>query len=301
MRPALGVVVVNWNDAEASVAALRSAGPGDVIRVLVDNASTEDPRPTVGSELPDAILVPLSRNGGYAAGCNAGVEAAIEAGATRVLVLNNDATLEPGALAALAAADEETPGRVLAPLIVYADRPGTVWSAGGTVYLPMLRNHHIGLGDPLELHRQPRRVAWASGCALFFSAATWRRVGQMDESLFLYLEDVEWCLRARRAGVEVWTVPDAVVRHEVSRTTATLPAGEVRYYSYRNLYRLGFRHAPLWDKPVIALELAWTLAKTGVRWLAFPTYRNDSHYHARTRAIRDVVTGHWGPIPAADR
>lgn len=293
----LGVVVVNWNDAEASVGALRSArAAAPVVRVLVDNASEEDPRPAVAAAVPDAIVVRRPTNGGYAAGCNAGVDVALAAGAESVLVLNNDARLAPGALDRLAAVDATSPGRILAPLVVRADEPATVWSAGGTVHLPMLRNHHIGLAEPATSHAAPRRVAWATGCALYFSAATWRRVGPMDEAFFLYLEDVEWCLRARGRGVDTWTVPEAVVLHEVSRTTQRLPAHHVRYYAYRNIYRLAFRHAPVWDKPLVAGELAWTLAKTAVRWAAFASYRNDRHYHARTRGIRDFLLGRWGPV-----
>jgi GT2 family glycosyltransferase len=293
----IGVVVVNWNDAAGSVGALRSARASRaVVRVLVDNASFEDPGPALSREIPDAVLVRRATNGGYAAGCNAGVNAALAAGASVVLVLNNDATLDDGALDRLADEEEARPGRILAPLIVYADAPATVWSAGGTVHLPMLRNHHIGLGEPVARHRPPAQVAWATGCALFFSAATWRRVGPMDEAFFLYLEDVEWCLRAGKAGIQIWTVPEATVRHAVSRTTGALPPSDVRYYAYRNLYRLAFRHAPLWVKPVVALELVWTLGKTGARWVAFPSYRADTQYHARTRAIRDAVVGRWGPV-----
>jgi GT2 family glycosyltransferase len=268
------------------------------LRVLVDNHSDDDPTEAVRTALPAAIVERMEHNTGYAAACNAGVRVAVQRGATHVLVMNNDAVLAPDALDVLAKADLEYPGSVLAPLIVYADAPGEVWSAGGYLEPPCVRNHHVGLGEPVHAHRSAREVEWATGCALFFSKETFERVGPFDEAFFLYLEDVDWCLRARRAGISTWLIPDAVVLHEVSRTTGALPSEAVRYYAYRNHFRLAFRHARGVARAAVAVELVWTLLKISVRTVAFRSYRHDTWYHARTRAIRDFLLGRWGPAGA---
>jgi hypothetical protein len=176
-----------------------------------------------------------------------------------------------------------------------------VWSAGGYVEPPYLRNHHVGLGDPLDAHRTRRRVEWATGCALWFSIDTWRRVGPLDEAFFLYLEDIDWCLRASRLGIEIWVVPEAIVRHDVSRTTGNLSSETIRYYAYRNHFRVAFRHTVGWRRAVIVVELAWTVIKIAIRTVASSAYRHDSWYHARTRAVRDVVLGRWGPVGAGTK
>jgi GT2 family glycosyltransferase len=296
----IAVVVVNWNDTPASIRALRSRGArDDVLPILVDNASAVDPTDAVVSRCPGALVTRLAANRGYAAACNHGVDVAARAGATHVLVMNNDAELTPGALDALRQADEELPGRLLAPVIVYRDTPTRVWSAGGYLEPPYLHNHHIGMGERLEERRARRRVEWATGCALWFSVGTWRRVGPLDEAFFLYLEDVDWCLRAAKMGVETWVVPEAVVRHEVSRTTGALPSETVRYYAYRNHFRLAFRHARGWRRGLIAWELAATLGKAALRSASSSSYRHDRWYHARTRAVRDVLLGRRGPLPEA--
>src|SRR5207248_10291685 len=110
-------------------------------------------------------------------------------------------------------------------------------------------------------HREPRRVDWATGCALFLAAPTFRRLGPIDEDYFLYLEDTDWCLRAARLGVETWLIPGAVIRHEVSASVRALPQAAVRYYAYRNQYRLEFRHGPAWLRPLVLLDALWTLSK----------------------------------------
>ncbi|HEY6425739.1 MAG TPA: glycosyltransferase family 2 protein [Acidimicrobiales bacterium] len=292
------VIVVNWNDTSASIRALRSArAKSQLLRILVDNGSATDPRPEVLARCPGSVVERLPANRGYAAACNRGIEIAATRGASHVLIMNNDAELARDALDELMAADTEIPGRVLAPLIVYSDAPDRIWSAGGYVEPPYLRNHHIGLGESLESHRTRKRVQWATGCSLWFSVDIWRRLGPLDEAFFLYLEDVDWCLRAAEAGVETWFVPEAVVRHDVSRTTGGLSPVVLRYYAYRNHFRLAFRHARGVGRLVIAFELVWTAIKIGLRSFGSSSYRHDPWYHARTRALRDFLLGHWGPAP----
>jgi GT2 family glycosyltransferase len=296
----IAVVVVNWNDTETSVRALRSARAKElVVPILVDNASATDPTQAARDVVPDAVVQRLPVNAGYAAACNRGTEIAIALGARFVLVMNNDAELAPDALDRLVSAGDQRPGSILAPLIVYAEAPDEVWSAGGYVQPPCVRNHHVGIGRPRAAYTRPRRVEWATGCALLFGVDTFKRIGPFDEKFFLYLEDVDWCLRAARRSVGTWLIPDAVVYHDVSRTTGGLSSSTIRYYAYRNHFRLAFRHTTGWARGAVAVELVWTLAKIGVRSLAFRSYRHDPWYHARTRAIRDFLLGRWGPDPVA--
>jgi len=267
------------------------------LRILVDNASDIDPCDAVRASCPETVIERLPANRGYAAACNHGVDVAARRGASHILIMNNDAELAHDALDQLMAADADLPGRLLAPLIVYSEAPERVWSAGGFIEPPCLRNHHIGLGDSREAHRSRQRVQWATACSLWFSIDTWRKVGPLDEAFFLYLEDVDWCLRAAEAGVETWLVPEAVVRHDVSRTTSDLSPASLRYYAYRNHFRLAFRHARGLARIAIASELLWTTVKIGIRSLGFSSYRHNSWYHARTRGLRDFVLGRWGPAP----
>jgi GT2 family glycosyltransferase len=293
----LAVVIVNWNETNASIRALQSVhASSPVVSFLVDSDSADDPSDTVARACPDVRIERLPANLGYAAACNHGVRSAIAAGAERVLVMNNDAVLAPGALDRMDHAERERPGSVIAPLIVYADAPDEVWSAGGYLEPPCVRNHHLGLGDTRNNYRAPRRVEWATGCALFFATETYRRVGPFDEAFFLYLEDVDWCLRARDVGVATWVVPEAVVMHDVSRSTGELPSETIRYLAYRNHFRLAFRHTHGWRRSPVFLELVATLAKIAVRTVAFADYRHDRWYHARTRAIRDFMLGRFGPV-----
>jgi GT2 family glycosyltransferase len=297
----VAVAVVNWNDLASTMrclASVRQASPESLL-MLVDNGSDEDPRPTLQVQCPGVHVLRLDTNLGYAGGCNAGAAAAIALGAEYLFLLNNDTAIDASTLPVLIRSADQHPQSILAPKIVYADRPDIVWSAGGRVSGPLLRNEHLGYGEPSSQRGISRRVDWATGCALFLSVDSFRRLGPMDEAYFLYLEDVDWCLRGTRLGIDTWFVPGALVRHEVSRTLgAAAWSDHIRYYAYRNRYRLAFRYGSIGIKPIVVADALWTLAKAGIRSAISSAHRRDAHYHMRTRAVLDFFRGRWGPYPS---
>lgn len=267
----------------------------------MDNGSDAGFAAPLASEFPEVEVLSLPDNLGYAGGCNAGIVWARRTGAEYVLLLNDDATIAADALTALAtrAAVEESPVLV-APKIMNSRRDDTIWSAGGYIRRPWLKADHFGEGQPADSHNEPREVEWASGCALFFPLALVDAIGPMDDRYFLYLEDVEWCLRAHARGFRVLYEPTAVVRHEVSAATGQLDTRIKRYYSYRNYYLLAFQHSGVFGRAWFACHFGITFGKVGLRWLTSSYYRNDPWYHARTRAMFDVLRRRWGKAPYGD-
>jgi GT2 family glycosyltransferase len=124
--PLVSVVVVNYNGGDLTMHCLRSVlattWPAAQLRVvLVDNASHDDVVARVRAELPVVQVVALDHNGGFGAGCNAGIRAS--GPADFVALVNNDATVEPGWLAPLVEALDADPGLGAAcPKILFAGR-----------------------------------------------------------------------------------------------------------------------------------------------------------------------------------
>jgi N-acetylglucosaminyl-diphospho-decaprenol L-rhamnosyltransferase len=222
------VAVVTYNSADLLADLVESlpdglAGLGWEL-VFADNASADDSVAEARRVAPDAHVVSVGRNAGYAAGVNAAV-----AGARRehdaVLVLNPDVRLDPECVTRLALALDE-PGvgiavprlrdssgeliasmrreptlvRALADAVVGADRAGR-WGGLGEV-----------VTDPSAYER---RVAtdWAEGSTQLVSSACWRDCGPWDESYFLYSEETDFDLRARDAGHVTLFVPEAGAVH----------------------------------------------------------------------------------------
>lgn len=244
-------IVLSWNGRERTLACLRSLGhvtyePFSIL--VVDNGSSDGSADAVAAEHPEATLVRLDQNLGFAGGMNAGIEAAFGAGTGAVILLNNDMEVEPDFVQPLVEALDADPLAAAAcSQILFADDPPRIWYAGAP-FNPR-RGHHgrlVGYGrPPLPPNVRPYETARACGGAMMWAAAAFERVGPFDERLFAYAEDMDWSLRAQRAGLHVLVVPASVVHHAVSASSGGESSPATLYYDLRNSLVVAERWAPL--------------------------------------------------------
>jgi hypothetical protein len=208
------VAVVTWNTRQVTLdalAALLTSEPASVIRVLVrDNGSTDGTAEAIATSFPDVELDAGAENLGFAGGVNTILG---RSNAAWVLLLNSDAWPEPGAISRLITCGEQHPrAAAIAPRLIRPDdslEPST-WP------FPSLRVAVRSAIRPLRYlwpHDRERSIDWAVGAALLIRRDALDEIGGLDDSLFMYAEDLEWCWRAREAGWQIWFTPDAVVRH----------------------------------------------------------------------------------------
>ena len=215
-------VVVAWR-ADASTGSsldhLLGVAPGVAV-ALVDNESRPAGLAAALAGRATVTALPQGENRGFAGGANAGLEHAFGAGATHVLLLNDDVRPEPGCVEALVAAAGDD--GAAAPLI---DAPGGEAFAGGRIdWTRGLAGHHAGALDYL------------TGAALCISRSAWSRVGRFDEGCFLYYEDVDWCVRARDRGVPL-RLAEAHAHHAAGSSTGGAAGPTWGYYDTRNHLR----------------------------------------------------------------
>lgn len=222
-------VVLNWNggeDTRRCLASLRAVEAPRPRLLLVDNGSTDGSVETARADDDALEVLQTGSNLGYAGGNNRGLAHAFdELGADWVCLVNNDveapADLFTRLSEGLAAARSDGRGEVgaLGPRVVYLDDPERVWAAGGRIgaglNVTQLLDHDEPLGPPGE----PRDVDYVPGTCLLISRAAWDAVGGLDEDFFCYLEDADWCLRLRDAGLRAVVAPGAVARHGLSSST----------------------------------------------------------------------------------
>ncbi len=194
---------------------------GDEI-IVVDNASPDDSAAVAHAHAarPKVVLSPDNR--GFGAGCNLGAAAS---SSDLLLFVNPDARLAPGATAELlAAADADPTVAVFGAAIA---GPGGERGAASAGFEPSLRTaagHFLLLAripvvgrlfPPLQLPATSaeRNPDWVSGAALMVRARAFASIGGFDESLFMYMEDVDLCRRLRERGHAVAYVPEARVEH----------------------------------------------------------------------------------------
>lgn len=202
---------------------------------VVDNGSSDGTAEHVAKRFPAVAVVPRDENLGFAAGCNAGIELALGSRADAVLLLNPDATLEPGALGRLAECLNAHPSAAaVSPIITRpADDHEVLWYAGASVNLRSGEVSSWRWNEELSSYQAScppvQRTELASGCAVLLRREALEEVGTLDESFFLYWEDVEWSLRAGQHGLEILLCNEALAHHEVSRAT-TVAGGFMKEY-----------------------------------------------------------------------
>jgi GT2 family glycosyltransferase len=259
--PRIGVVVLDFGrpvDAERAASSARD--PDLDVRVLV----VENGAAGVAAPSPDHLRLPENR--GFAGGMNAGLERLLADGCDRILLLNSDAVLESNALRLLADALDDPALAAVGPLVLRA-RDGRVESRGASLDLRWGRVRLEGHGEEPGEGGGHVPVDALSGAAIMLSRAAVERVGLLDEEYFFSFEEMDWCVRARRAGYALAVVPRARARQTGSQTIGRASPRHF-YYAARNHVRLVEKLAPMrgarhWARRavILALNLGHALAQ----------------------------------------
>lgn len=241
--PRLLVVIVNYRTPQLTVDCLESLAPevsalGGVRVDVVDNGSADGSAAKIAEAIARAewgswvTLIAREDNGGFSCGNNAAIRPALAApeGPPRyVLLLNSDTRVRPGALVALLEFMDGHPTVGIAgSRLEHEDgsvqnsrfRFHTVWSeldSGLRIgFVSRLLKNYVVAQVPAD-RLEP--ADWVTGASMIVRAEVFRDVGLLDEGYFLYFEEVDFCLNARRAGWTCWHVPDSAVVHLIGRST----------------------------------------------------------------------------------
>jgi len=277
----VAVIIVNYRTPELCAQCLESLAPeaarrGDLAVIVVDNGS----QPPCHDEIERVIrgrgwtrwahVLPMHENRGFAAGNNAGLAAAR---ADFYLLLNSDTIVRPGAIDELVGAAERHPrAGLIGPRLEWPDgRPQESAFRERTPRTELLAAASTGLltrllggrSVALPVSSTPMEAEWLSFACVLIRAEVVRDVGPLDDRYFMYLEDIDYCRRARGAGWRCLYWPLSRVVHLRGGTSSVKRATQERkrrpryYYESRARYfakRGGSRE--LW-----LANLLWTLGR----------------------------------------
>lgn len=201
-------------------------------------------------------------NKGYAYGVNRGIAHAREKGFTQFAVVNNDITFDPHFIKNTKQSIQAHPGSIIGGKIYYApgfefhkkrytekDIGKVFWYAGGSIDWAHATAHHRGV-DEVDTGQYDRleETGFITGCLVCYDIAALEKVGEWDESYFLYYEDADFSVRAQRTGIKLYYDPSIIIWHKNAQSTDGSGSSVHARYQKKSWFKFGLKYAPLRTK-----------------------------------------------------
>lgn len=247
----LVIVTVNYNSSENTIKLLESLGNQtnkDFEIIVVDNNS-KDVEELMDYKISETniIYIKNKHNLGFSGGNNVGIKKALENGADWVLMLNNDTRVESMFIEHLKANLEGKEGILGLAL----DEGSRVVYAGQIQWLKSTLFHLTTLTTPGVVRTKTVDKLYAIGGALAIHKKVFYKIGLLDENYFLYFEDADFCIRAKKAGVLVSFFPKIKIYHSVSASTKKLGSPMLLRYHHRNALYFNLKNGPWYIKLLV--------------------------------------------------
>lgn len=260
-RPPLSIVIPTHGTRDLALACLaslsRSPVPG-METIVVDDASGDGTAEAVQERFPHVAVLRNAEPQRFTRSANLGLA---QTGGEILLLLNSDTEVEPGGLAALVEVFAQEPRLGIAGALLHYPDGSPQWSGGReptAAWFFALASGLPALLAKLPFYRRakpldsahPQRVDWVTGAAMFIRRETWEAAGPLDEGFRFYAQDLDFCLRARRAGWEVAVRPEFRVLHHHGATISRDPGASRRQHHgllWTDLLRWARKHhGPAW-------------------------------------------------------
>ena len=284
----VSVILVHYNNSVTTNTCLRSLSavstPGFTCQfIIVDNGSIRNyVLPKIVRKSKKYIVIRSDANLGFTGGNNLGIHFAVEKNNSQyIFLLNNDTTIEKYALRNLL---KELENRkevgIICPKIYFSagkeyhkksyknsERGRVLWFAGGSIDWSHLIAFHRGV-DEVDIGQfdSVTETEYATGCALLIRREVLEKIGFLDKRYFMYLEDVDLSLRAKKAGYSIAFCPTAVVWHDNAGSSGGSGSSLHVYYQERNRYLFALTHgSPAVLPTVFRLQLQAMLSGNPMR------------------------------------
>ena len=279
----IAIVIVSYNSSKDLPECLRSVYSlqSTVYRlkvIVVDNRSSDNSREVV-KIFKDVELIKNKENLGFSEGNNVGIKLAVKNGADFVLLLNPDTKVDPNLiLELLKVAESREKIGILSPKIYFYpdfefhknrykenEKGKVIWYAGGVIDWENILASHRGV-DEVDNGQYDKMTEtdFATGATMMLKRKVFEKIGYFDEKFFLYLEDLDFSIRAKKAGFKIFYVPTAICWHKWARSAG---GGSVLqdYYFTRNRLLFGLKYGSIRLKLALFRESLKFLTSNGVK------------------------------------
>ncbi len=282
IKPHVFIVILNWNGLKDTLECLESVKQLSVIGyqlsvIVVDNRSTEKNFQELRTQ--NLKLIENKQNLGYAGGNNIGIKYALENGADYIMILNNDTVLHPDSMIRIIDTIQKDSKIGLASPKIYftkgfefhkerykkEDKGRVIWYAGGKIDWDNVYGSPRGVDEVDKgQYDKVEETDFATGTCMFITRKVLKEVGMFDEKYFMYYEDTDLSVKAKKAGFKVMYVPKAILWHKVARSSA-IGSELTDYFTTRNRMLFGIKYASLRTKVALVRE-SIKLLLIGRKW-----------------------------------
>lgn len=288
--PEIAVIILNWNGKEDTLLCLDSVYKMEYPHlevIVVDNGSSDNSLEAIRERFKDVVLIENKANLGFCGGNNAGIRYALSQKPEYLLILNNDAMVEPSLIKELKAVVDSNPFiGVVSPIITLCRDQNIIYFSGERI--------DWGNGDFL-VHSSRQCVQSREGlmdidfpcwCAIFMKTEVMEKVGLLDEQFFAYYDDVDWGVRCKKSGVRTVLYPKKLVRHKGSGSTGGSSSPVVSFYVFRNRLFFMRKHGSFLRK------LQFSLCYVNDTYKKYDSLLKDN----RQEMAAAVIDGFWSAL-----
>ena len=268
------VVILNWNGVSDTLECLASLDRQQLkniilTKVVVDNASKDNSVAIIAKKFPHIVLLQNESNIGFSAGNNKGIKYALSSGADYIMILNNDTITDANLVQTLIEAMKNNKQvGIASPKIYFAkgsefhkdryaqkEQGKIIWYAGGIMDWENIIGHHRGVDEVDKgQYEKDQEIEVATGCCMVVAKEVFSKVGLFDARYFLYYEDSDISIKARRAGFTALYVSKAHLWHKNASSTGGSGSDLQDYYITRNRLLFGYQYASLKTKIALFKE-----------------------------------------------
>lgn len=241
----VGVVIVTFNNGKDIRDCLEGLGENDIL--VVDNKSSDDTVKII-KDFPNIKLIQLNENVGLSKANNLAIKEFLRKGMEYIFILNPDTLISPNLISDLVEVMQQNPKvGICGPKIYFAkgfeyhkesytakEKGNVFWYAGGIVDWKNVLISHFGVDQADSgQYESIRDTDFVSGCAMMVRSSVFEKVGFLDEKFAMYLEDLDFSLRAKNAGFKVVYAPVKAVWHKNAQSSG-VGSQTQDYYVTRN-------------------------------------------------------------------
>lgn len=234
--------------------------------VVIDNGSNDGSREKL-KELNGIKLIESNVNLGFSGGMNIGIKFALKNNYEAIIIINNDVIVDKDFAHYLIETAKKAD--IISPKIYFA--PGfefhksryknnelgkVIWYAGGQIDWDNILGNHIGVDEvDIGQFNKGKEIDFATGACMFIKKEVFEKIGLFDEKYFLYLEDMDFCHRAKKAGFKIIFEPKAILWHKNAQSAGGSGSNLQDYYITRNRLIFAFKFARLNTKLAVLKQV----------------------------------------------